>query len=139
MNASKTLENKKNEQQVISDQTLIKQQKVRNEELKKEIVNLQAQEEKCDVYVISLGDVGTYGARITQKLREAGFRAEMDYQNRSLKAQFKSCDRLGVKAIVIAGSDEVANNTVQLKDTVNKTQETIGFNQIVERVGNILK
>ncbi|MBR0137932.1 MAG: histidine--tRNA ligase [Erysipelotrichaceae bacterium] len=101
--------------------------------------NLQVEEETTDVYVISLGDVGTYASRITAKLREAGYKAEMDYQNRSLKAQFKSCDRLGVKAIVIVGSDEVANNTLQLKDTVNKTQETIGFDEVVERVGNILK
>ena len=46
LNATKALNDKKREQQVISDQTLIKQQRVRNEELKKEISNLQAQEEK---------------------------------------------------------------------------------------------
>ena len=46
INATKTLEEKKKEQQVISDQTLIKRHKARNEELKKEISNLQAQGEK---------------------------------------------------------------------------------------------
>ncbi|MBQ4253399.1 MAG: histidine--tRNA ligase [Erysipelotrichaceae bacterium] len=101
--------------------------------------NLRPQEDECDVYVISLGDVGTYASRITNELRKAGCRVEMDYQNRSLKAQFKSCDRLKVKAIIIVGSDEVHNGTLQLKDTVNKTQETISFDQVVSRVGEIIK
>ena len=46
MNANRVLNEKKNEQQVINDETLIKRQKIRNEELKKEISNRQAEEEK---------------------------------------------------------------------------------------------
>lgn len=46
MNANKLLNEKKKEQQVITDETLIKRQKARNEELKKEISNYQSEEEK---------------------------------------------------------------------------------------------
>lgn len=101
--------------------------------------NLQSEEKQTDVYVISLGDVDTYATRITEKLRREGYAVEMDYQGRSLKAQFKSCDRLGVKAIIIAGSEEYASNTVQIKDTVNKTQNNVSYENIVEEIKKIVK
>ena len=93
-----------------------------------------------DVYVISLGNtVGNYAAKLTNKLREAGIVTEMDYAGRSLKAQFKSADRFKAKAIIIIGEDEMNNNVVQIKDTINKTQETVNFEQVIEKVNEIIK
>ena len=46
MNANRVLSEKKKEQQVITDEILIKRQKIRNEELKKEIILRQSEEEK---------------------------------------------------------------------------------------------
>ncbi len=96
-------------------------------------------ESSTDVYVISLGNVSTYGAKITNTLRDAGYSVEMDYLSRSLKAQFKSADRCKAKAIVIAGETEVANNEVQIKDTANRTQCTVSFDKLLETVESIVK
>ena len=70
-------------------------------------------------------------------LRDAGYSVEMDYQGRSLKAQFKTSDRLNSKVIIIVGEDECGNKTAQVKDVANKTQETVEFARLSETVGNI--
>ena len=54
MNANRILNDKKKEQQIVSDETLIKRQKTRVEELKKEIITRQSEEEK---YKKSLSDL----------------------------------------------------------------------------------
>ena len=54
MNANRILNEKKKEQQIISDETLIKRQKARIEELKKEIRTRQTEEDK---YKQSLSDL----------------------------------------------------------------------------------
>ena len=96
--------------------------------------SLKADSGNADVYVISLGNVATYGLKAAQKLREAGFKVDMDYQGRSLKAQFKASDRSGARAIVILGEDEYAEGKAQVKDTVNKTQVTVSFDELTETV-----
>ncbi|HPW52854.1 MAG TPA: histidine--tRNA ligase [Erysipelotrichaceae bacterium] len=99
---------------------------------------LPVEEERLDVYVISLGNIGTYGSRITEMLRKNGIKTEMDYQGRSLKAQFKSTDRYRAKAVIIVGEDEYLSNTVQIKDTADRTQENISFDRMLEKVKDII-
>ncbi len=89
---------------------------------------------EADVYVISMGNVGSYALKATETLRNAGFRVETDYQGRSLKAQFKASDRLRAKVIVIIGEDEYSNGQVVIKDTVSKQQVTVGFDKLLETV-----
>ena len=45
----------------------------------------------------------------------AGFSADMDFESRSVKAQFRQADRFKVKWAVILGPDEVAQGKVKLK------------------------
>ncbi|MDI9540591.1 MAG: histidine--tRNA ligase [Bacillota bacterium] len=100
--------------------------------------SLTVKEEKIDVYVISLGDVETYSCKIVELLRNNGIKTEMDYQKRSLKAQFKSADRYKAKVIIIVGENEFNNNIVQLKDTVNKTQEDVEFKELIKKVKSMV-
>ena len=95
---------------------------------------LKAEEKTVDVYVISLGDVGTYALKVTEMLRSSGLKAETDYLNRSLKAQFKASDRLQSRFTVIAGENEKDSNTVELKDNVTRNQETVKTEDLVERI-----
>lgn len=106
--------------------------------LAKEQKGLVVEEEKIDVYLISLGNISTYGTKIVELLRSNGIKTEMDYQQRSLKAQFKSADRHKAKVIIVAGENEYDNNTVQIKDTTNKTQEDVKFEEIVDKVKSII-
>ncbi len=101
--------------------------------------SLQTISKTSDVYVISMGNVSTYALKAAQLLRDAGYSVEMDYQGRSLKAQFKASDRLGSKVLVIIGEDEFSNSTVQVKNVATRTQETIAFDRLEDTVRSILE
>ena len=88
-------------------------------------------EKGLDVYVIGLGDVAHDVLVTVQNLREAGLTAEGNYAKRSLKAQFKSADRLEASWIVIMGEDEVKQGTVNLKKSGEKEQVTVNRNELV--------
>ncbi len=100
---------------------------------------LQPQPFRSDVYIIALGDVGDYALQIAQKLRNASIAAETDYLSRSMKAQFKSADRLSAKAIIIVGEDEKNAGSVTIKNVAEKTQMTISYDELVETVKKIVE
>ncbi len=87
-------------------------------------------ERPLDCYMIGLGQVGSTPLVLGQKLRELGYSVEVNYIERSLKSQFKSTDRLGARYIFIIGEEEVASKTVNLKNTADKSQITIGWDEI---------
>ncbi len=91
-------------------------------------------EDQTDVYVIGLGDVSRDVLTAVEEIRHAGFTAEANLMQRSLKSQFKSADRCGAAYIVIMGEDEIRNGTVNVKNTKEKSQETIARNQLVEKL-----
>ncbi len=103
------------------------------------LINLAAEEghdfgdeNSCDVYVIGLGDVGASVLKTVQQLRHAGYSAEANLVQRSLKAQFKSVDRNHARYVVILGEDEVKNNTMNIKNISDKSQVTIKQEELLE-------
>jgi histidyl-tRNA synthetase len=54
--------------------------------------------------------------RIAQELRDAGIAAEVYLGKKGIAGQIKYADRRGLPAVVIAGSDELAQGTVSIKD-----------------------
>ncbi|MBQ7223574.1 MAG: histidine--tRNA ligase [Erysipelotrichaceae bacterium] len=100
---------------------------------------LKEEERAIDAYVIAMGEIGSYGLKITQRLRDAGFNCETDYQKRSLKAQFKASDRLKARVIVILGEDEAASQTAVIKNTATREQFTVKEDELVATVEKILK
>ena len=77
-----------------------------------------------DVFVIDLTG-GAQALELTHVLRRAGVRADRAFDSRSMKAQFKGADRSGAAYALIVGSDELASNTVMLRDLRSGTQEPI--------------
>jgi histidyl-tRNA synthetase len=53
---------------------------------------------------------------LTERLRAAGLAADTDYENRSLKALLRGCDKRGVSLLLVLGPDELAAGQVKLKD-----------------------
>uniref|UniRef100_UPI0025F5051A histidine--tRNA ligase n=1 Tax=Thomasclavelia sp. TaxID=3025757 RepID=UPI0025F5051A len=85
-----------------------------------------------DVYVMPLGnEAKDLAMQITTMLRANGFSVEMDYQDRSLKAQFKSVDRLNSHFAIIIGEQEVKDEVVNIKCTCSKTQDIVPIENIV--------
>ena len=65
-------------------------------------------------------------------LRQGGLKVEIDYKNHNLKPQFKLADRVRSPYIVIIGEEEVNNNIVKVKDTINKTELILEIEKLNE-------
>lgn len=71
---------------------------------------------------------------LAQNLRLEGIQVDIEYENKSLKAQMKKADKNNSDFAIIIGEDEFKNNKLILKDLKNKTQEEYKINDIVERL-----
>ncbi len=70
-------------------------------------------------FVVTFGRTQEYkdaALRITAQLRQAGIKSEMSYGNRSGKAQMKQANASGAVYAILLGEDELANETVTVKD-----------------------
>ena len=91
---------------------------------------------QIDAYIISLGKTGSVPLAIAQDLRKAGYSVETNFVERSMKAQFKSCDRYEAKYIFIIGEDECKDKTVTVKNTKDQTQVTIPMADAVKQLNS---
>ena len=89
---------------------------------------------ELDAYVISLGNVGSTPLVIANKLRDIGYKCEVNMTARSLKAQFKSADRNKAKSIIILGEDELKEGVVNLKNTATREQVTVSIDDIEKQI-----
>ena len=81
-------------------------------------------ENALDVYIAVLGGGANLKAlELVQALRQQGFKAERDYLNRKLKAQFKSADVFEAKTLITLGESEVESGQVKVKN--NQTREEV--------------
>ena len=77
-----------------------------------------------DALVVTMGDdARAEGFRLVNELRKAGVRADLDHAARSMKAQFKYANKLGVKKVVVIAGDELEKGVVKLRD-MEKSEET---------------
>jgi histidyl-tRNA synthetase len=83
------------------------------------VSELEAPEEKTDVYVAHDGDADPREAfRLLRDLRERGLRAHMEQAGRSLKGQLKQADRLGASWVLIVAGDGLRVRNMQTGDQV---------------------
>jgi len=86
------------------------------------------------VAVIPIGDAAeTTAVSILQALREAGIRAEMAYRG-NLRRRMERANRIGARAAVILGADDIALGVAQVKDLLTGTQEAVPFSHIPSRL-----
>ncbi len=92
---------------------------------------------KTDVFVAALGsDSQNMAFEWICRLGGRGITAEMDFEDRSLKAQMKRADRLGASYVLIVGDKELEDGAVILRDMANKEQTTLPIDGIVESIKN---
>src|SRR5690606_1304412 len=70
--------------------------------------------------------------RLSGQLRDAGLRVELDYLDRSLRAQMKQADRLQARRAVIIGEDEAARGVVRVRDMATGDEREIGGDQLLQ-------
>ena len=67
-------------------------------------------------------------------LGAAGISTEMDYSDRSLKAQMKRANRLGAAHVLIVGNDELAKGSAPMRDMATKEQVDIRLDKVVAEI-----
>ncbi len=75
---------------------------------------------------------------LTHQLRLKGFRVDMELQGKNIKNQFKRADKLGSRASLILGSQELASQQYVLKDMKTQAQKNIPFDQLENELKKIL-
>ena len=89
--------------------------------------------ELLDAFVVTLGDEARLeGVKLVSALREKGVKADLDHAARSMKAQFKLANKLGVKKVVVIAGDELEKGVVKLRDMVESSEAEVPMNEIVD-------
>ena len=90
------------------------------------------EEKSLDAYVVNLLKDDPYALEVLSILRANSYSGEMDYYNRSLKAQFKSADRRKVRFTIIVGEDEKKTQSVNVKDAKTKMQDNVRLDDLID-------
>ncbi len=84
------------------------------------------------VFVVTAGQSADAQAfKLLFSLRSAGFSADKDYMNRSMKAQMKYAGKTGARFVVILGEEELANGAAKVRDMGACSQEAIKLDEVV--------
>ncbi|MFC1931751.1 histidine--tRNA ligase [Chloroflexota bacterium] len=87
---------------------------------------------KPQVFLAYIGEgAGDEAIKLASRLRQAGTGTIMATGNRSLKAQLRQANNLGIHYTVIIGEQEVKTSTVILRDMVNAWQKTVPPDELV--------
>lgn len=88
--------------------------------------------EKPDLFIAALGEKATLKAvEIAKDMREEGFSALLDLNQRSVRAQMKYADKLGAKFNVVIGDNEVEAKTAKLKNMQTGEETEINLDTFV--------
>lgn len=94
-----------------------------------------------DVYVVTAGE-GTMmaGMKLAEQLRESipGVRVMNHFGGSNFKKQFKRADKVGAVIALVLGENEVADNTVVLKDLAGGEQETYNQAEVAEKIAALI-
>jgi len=95
---------------------------------------------KPKVFIAHIGDEALLEAfKLASQLRRAGIAVIEAIGSRSLKAQLRQANGLGVNQTVIIGDQEVATGTAILRDMNSAQQETIPLSRLQESLKQILQ
>ena len=90
--------------------------------------------EPSSVAVVPIGEAAEAAAvDILQALRAAGIRAEMAYRG-NLRRRLERANRIGARAAVILGEDDLAKGMAQVKDLATGAQDAVPIPEIAARL-----
>ena len=67
-------------------------------------------------------------------MRKRGITSDIDYEDRSLKAQMRAADKYGARFAAILGEDELRQNVITLKDMQSGEQSQISMENFAGEV-----
>lgn len=85
-----------------------------------------------NVFIASIGAAAYSKAfSLVNDLRANGVSCDIDYENKSLKAQMRTADSLGAKFVLIIGDDEIAKGEALIRDMNTKEQVLVKFDEVI--------
>ncbi|MDO6704634.1 histidine--tRNA ligase [Photobacterium sp. 1_MG-2023] len=94
-----------------------------------------------DVYVVTAGE-GTLmaGMKLAESLRETvpGLRVMSHFGGGNFKKQFKRADNVGAVVALVLGENEIADNTVVLKDLRGGEQQTLPQAEVAAKLAELI-
>lgn len=98
----------------------------------------QSKKNKVQIYIVGLGDSarGTV-IKLAEELRQQNIATEFDVLRRSLKAQLREANKMGVSYAIIIGDKELESNQLELKNFSTGDQQKIELNKIVEHMNSL--
>ena len=98
-----------------------------------ELTEKEEAKSHLDVYVAPISaDVRLKAYEITQTLRRAGFRCDVDLNNKKFKKLMNYADKIKVPKMIIIGKNDLEENKVTIKDMQSGQQEQISIDDIVD-------
>jgi histidyl-tRNA synthetase len=86
------------------------------------------------VAVVPVGEAAEAAALdVMQSLRHAGIRAEMAYRG-NLRRRMERANRIGARAAVIIGEDDMARGVAQVKNLATGEQEAVALAELADRL-----
>lgn len=87
------------------------------------------------IYIVSIGDeVRNECFMLANTLRSEGISVDMDYEERSAKAQMRTANKVNAKMTIVIGQDEVDNGTVKLKNMKTGEENVVSRGNIASLV-----
>ncbi|WP_321283555.1 histidine--tRNA ligase [uncultured Vibrio sp.] len=106
-----------------------------------ETLELTEVRRSVDVYVVTAGE-GTMmaGMKLAEQLREEvpGVRVMNHFGGGNFKKQFKRADKVGAVVALVLGENEVADNTVVLKDLAGGEQHSYNQAEVAEKIAALI-
>ena len=89
--------------------------------------------EGVDAFIAVMGDEAkAAGLKLMRQLRQEGLAVQMDIMGRNIKNQFKYANRIHAKKTIVIGEDELAKNSVAIKDMATSEQESVPMEEIAK-------
>jgi histidyl-tRNA synthetase len=94
--------------------------------------------DEIEIYIIRIDDTLKYKVfEIASKLREKNISTEMDYLDRSVKAQMREANKMNAKYVLFIGGEEYKANKVLLKNMKNGEQKQISLDDLIIELNKI--
>ena len=101
-------------------------------------INTDLTDESVQINIIGLNEEVRLNCQtLAQTLRNQGFSVSTDLLRRSLKSLLRDANRNGARISIIIGDEDLANNTVEVKDMETGEQSTIIKNNLIEYLSDL--
>lgn len=94
---------------------------------------------RVEVFIATLGEEALrWGFATARRLRAHGWRVDLDFLGRSLKAQMKEANRSGARLAIIAGETELQAQKVVVRDLAESVQKEVPMTDLESELQVIL-